>query len=197
MYIRTIGLKRSCVACGFAVLAACSTKARPTAPRPNVGHNASLTVAPAPKTLCDSRQGCAIIRERSTPALGELRVVDLAIARTDAAQGCKRREYWLTGVNDPVLLAADCEEQWGADEAGPADTQIVGSRLQVRYVEFQADDSCVVVDAEVDLKPVRILKLGRKRGRVAAEKCIAGEVRSESPVGDGSLNRPLLMLHVD
>jgi hypothetical protein len=96
------------------------------------------------QTLCFGRDRCTVGRHR-TAGDGRI-VVDVRIGhRLDAAEDadrCDRREYWLVTSSTPRLIAADCEEQWGADNPGPADTSVSGNKMTVRYIEYGANDTC-------------------------------------------------------
>jgi len=125
--------------------------------------------------------------------------VDLRIAHrpdaTEDADRCNRREYWFVARGRQVLLAADCEEQWGADNAGPAQTAIDGHVFRVHYVEFQSSDGCEVVGAEIELAGLGVTKRTRLTGTASGNACGSTTPMADPTGGDGSPNRPLLVLH--
>src|SRR5688500_17755162 len=85
--------------------------------------DAHVAVAPPKEeapAMCFGRPHCTIERETTTPELGLVRVVDLSLSAEAGAGGCDKREYWRTSPSGSTLLATDCREQVGADEAGPA-----------------------------------------------------------------------------
>lgn len=146
--------------------------------------------------LCGDRASCVVLRRR--PVSNGLRVVDLRIADTAKSEDeqCDRREYWLVREAGPLLLAADCEKQWGADSQGPATTRVKGSTFVLRYVEYQADDRCEIFEAEVDLTTARIRTRSRTDGTVVRDQCKAGRRREDhASVGSGGRSNPLLTLH--
>jgi hypothetical protein len=97
-----------------------------------------------------------------------------------------------------LLLAADCEAQWGADSTGPAELTLQGTKLSVSYVEFQSDDRCETLYAVIDLETASIEHQERKTGSVATNRCKVERLLNEMPPpGDGSRARPLLVLHAD
>jgi hypothetical protein len=110
---------------------------------------------------------------------------------------CARREYWLSRAAGNLLLSADCEAQWGADNQGPAQPSLVEGRLNFRYVEFQSNDNCELVDATINLSSVAVERHDPQDGVVVHDQC---EPRSASTLpnpagGDGTASQPLLMLH--
>lgn len=149
--------------------------------------------------LCHGRSGCVVIRSRPVGVSNSYTVVDLRLAHTaDAAADedrCDRREYWLVRPEGPVLLAADCEAQWGADDPGPATTSIEGDHLDINYVEFQSSDGCEMVDARIRLLPLRVERQERRQGTTRRDACRASKPVPSPPGGDGSADHPLLVLH--
>jgi hypothetical protein len=150
-------------------------------------------------TLCQARPRCDIYRRQSVGAapleLLSLRIAHAPDATSDEAR-CDQREYWLVRPEKSVLLARDCERQWGADNPGPADTHVDGTRLSVKYVEFQSSDNCEIYEATLQLSPLAIEKQARWQGTVQGERC-QPQKRDDQfpPAGDGSIAHPLLVLH--
>jgi hypothetical protein len=126
-------------------------------------------------------------------------VVDLRIAHAPDAGSdedrCDRREYWVVSGRQTVLVAADCEAQWGADNAGPATTTVIGDRLEVHYVEFQSSDGCETVEAQISLSPPHVDRQERRRGTTRQDHCRATKPAPSPPGGDGSPDHPLVVLH--
>lgn len=150
--------------------------------------------------LCASRPRCGV--DRRTPVAGtgsaELWVLRLAHA-PDAGSDedrCDQREYWLLQSQKTLLLARDCERQWGADNPGPAETRIEGTRFFVKYAEFQSSDGCEVCEATVQLSPLSIEKYVRWKGTPKGDHCEQQKRKDRlAPAGDGSMGHPLLVLH--
>jgi hypothetical protein len=178
------------IALGSAALASCATtRCRPAA------------ALPAPEgidSLCAGRERCAVTRRRPT---GGARVVaDVRIAhQPDAAEDedhCDRREYWLIDGSKPRLIAVDCEQQWGADNPGPADTSIAGEKMAIRYVEYGSNDTCATYEGSVDTASFRIESERWMTGDVEGSKCVNQRPSQDhTQPGDGALARPLVTLH--
>jgi len=174
--------------------------------QPPVSPPASMATRAAqsapPRGPCAGRPRCTVAETRALDGLSRAALLRAEIdppanATTDEEQ-CRRREYWLQRSSGNLLLASDCETQWGADSTGPAQVTLQGTKLSVQYVEFQADDRCETLNAVIDLQTVRIEHQERKAGAVASDRCNAQHVLSElPPLGDGSSERPLLVLHAD
>lgn len=93
-------------------------------------------------------------------------------------------------------MAADCDVQWGADNAGPAEVRVTGAVIEVRYVEFQANDRCEYYTATVDVGGAKILTQNRLVGAVSKNTCMPAQERVPlPPAGDGSPGHPLVPLH--
>jgi hypothetical protein len=176
----------------------------PSGVSPSAAHTAAAPSAPLndrDSALCKERPRCALTRHRPVmESPDRLVIVDLRIAHEPSAttdeDRCDRREYWLLGPGREILLANDCESQWGADNPGPATTSLDGTRFRVSYVEFQSSDGCETVDATVRLSPLAIEKEVRRQGTVRRNQCSAQKpVRTPLTPGDGSIGRPLLALH--
>jgi hypothetical protein len=150
--------------------------------------------------LCHERPRCSIADRRpaGSPGASDVVVVRLA-APTDAATDedrCDRREYWLSRPTGELLLAVDCEEQWGADNAGPASLTVAGTLATFHYVEFLSNDACEIVDASVRLPQGRIEAHTRRLGRVVDNVCRPSRKGAFIPgPGSGTLHHPLLVLH--
>jgi len=168
-----------------------------SAPSP---HASSLAPEPA-QNLCAGRPRCRLERQRSSPSPSKLQVVDVRIEHAaDAAEGddeahCDRREYWLIGPPGPLLLAADCEAQWGPDCAAPADTRLDGEQLVVSYEERAASDVCETLKATLSLTARSVTRQDRRRGTYEKRQCRRQAAIQPLPLGDGSAERPLLTLH--
>ena len=169
------------------------------------GASSTRVAAPRPalegrRDLCDHRPRCSTTRRQAVAAVAGAELVELEIAHVSDAstdeERCNRREYWLSRPSRSVLLAADCTVQFGADNAGPADVRMSGSRIDLRYVEFQSDDRCELYNATVDLAGPTVVAQNRLVGAVSKNQCIAGQERVPfRPIGDGSQGHPLLTLH--
>jgi len=148
---------------------------------------------------CADRPHCVVRSSESIDGLPNARLVKtlVAAAGTAPSEGeCERREYWLTDDARRTLLAADCAAQYGADSQGPADVQLAGNSLTVRYIEFQEDDRCELVDATINLVAIAVERQDRRVGRVSQDRCIPEKPHNVMPpVGDGSIGKPLLVLH--
>jgi hypothetical protein len=116
-------------------------------------------------------------------------------ATTDA-EHCDRREYWLVRETRSTLLTADCAAQYGADTQGPAEVNATDIHLSVRYVEFQESDRCELLEATINLSNLQIERQERRVGSVSQDTCSPdGPQPLVTPPGDGSVDRPLLLLH--
>lgn len=60
---------------------------------------------------------------------------------------------WLLQNSGEVLLATDCETQWGADNPRPAEIHLQGTRPIIKYVEFKSSDGCEMYEASLKLSP--------------------------------------------
>jgi hypothetical protein len=170
---------------------------------------AEATVHEAPKdasrsapedSLCHGRPRCSIADRlpAGDPDAGHVVVVRLA-APADAADDetrCDRREYWLVRPEGDLLLAADCESQWGADHAGPATVAVSGTLATFHYVEFLANDDCETVDATLRLPHGRIETHARHLGKIVGNACRPSRRGVPIPApGSGMLDHPVLVLH--
>ena len=158
---------------------------------------------PTPEELCEGRLGCRVIRAQSVDGLdkGAAQVVYLgfrhpADAGSDIVR-CDRREYWLVDSPSPRLIATDCEEQSGADDPGPADTALGGTKMTFRYLEGGSNDTCDTYQAVVDLNVFRIESQERLTGEFTPDnRCINLRPHPKFvPPGDGTPPRPLVTLH--
>lgn len=177
----------------------CRSEAAPTA---------TLAAAPAPKgaapgrpDLCHVRARCAVTTRQVVTGLTETSLVEVRIAHAPDASAdedrCDRREYWVSRPTGDVLVAVDCETQWGADNAGPAEVKLRGAQLDVRYVEFQSSDRCESYAATVALAGPKLTAVqSRTVGNVKKNACNLGKgLAPVDPLGDGSAAHPLLTLH--
>jgi hypothetical protein len=94
-----------------------------------------------------------------------------------------------------LLLATDCEEQWGAENAGPADTAIVGHTFRVSYLEHLSNDDCEVLLAEVELPSGRVTKKDRAIGNASGTTCVSMQPFPGPPAGNGTADHPVLVVH--
>lgn len=197
MHLRSLGV----IAC-LAVLApspACNagTSAPPSATAPVIPETTS-SGSPVGGP-CGNRPTCVVEGSESIEGLPHARLVRAVMAApgTDQDDGkCERREYWLTDNARKTLLAADCATQYGADSQGPAEVKLAGSSLTVRYVEFQEDDRCELVDATINLVTITVERQDRLVGAVAQDRCVPERPHDRiPPPGDGSIDKPLLVLH--
>jgi hypothetical protein len=123
--------------------------------------------------------------------MGQVVVVRL-VAPADAAADedrCDRREYWMSRPAGNLLLAVDCEEQWGAENTGPATITASGTLATFHYVEFLANDA-------LRLPQGRLEAHTRHWGTVVSDSC--RPFRKAAPVpapGSGTLDHPILVLH--
>jgi hypothetical protein len=171
-------------------------------PAPATPSPRASSSAPEPEPdLCAGRPRCRVERQRSSAAPSKLQVVDLRIEHAaDAAEGddeahCDRREYWLLGPPGPLLLAADCEAQWGPNCAAPADTRLDGEQLVVSYEERAASDVCETLEASLSLTSRSVTRQERRRGTYEKRQCRRQAATQPLPLGDGSAEQPLLTLH--
>lgn len=158
-----------------------------------------LRIAPT-DPLCHGRPRCFVADRRpaGSPDAGHVVVVRLA-APADAAEDedrCDRREYWLSRPAGDLLLAVDCEAQWGAENAGPASITVSGTLATFHYVEFLANDACEIVDAVLRLPQGRIDAHTRQLGTVVGNACRPSRKGAPIPApGSGMLDHPILLLH--
>jgi len=151
-------------------------------------------------SLCHGRPRCSVGDRlpAGNPDGGQVVVVRLA-APADAADDesrCNRREYWLAQSDGALLLAADCESQWGAENAGPATITVSGTLASFHYVEFLADDACEIVDATLRLPQGRIESHARHFGKVVGNACRPSRKVAPVPApSPGTLELPVLVLH--
>jgi hypothetical protein len=149
---------------------------------------------------CQGRPRCVPKNRQSLEALPGAELVQLSLthapdAKTDEEQ-CDRREYWLMRATGNTLLATDCAAQYGPNTQGPAEVKAAGIRLAVRYVEFQESDRCELVEATINLSNLQIEREDRAVGSVSHDTCSPdGPQPLVTPAGDGSPDRPLLVLH--
>jgi hypothetical protein len=196
MHIRSAHLNFR-LAMNLALLLCCAEPKAPTPIEPKGESDQSDRLA-APNP-CQKRVPCLV--EDSQPIDGLLGAALLRVSLKHPDVGadeyrCDRREYWLAHDAGNVLIAADCTSQFGADTQGPADVRLAGTQLTIRYVEFQEDDHCEVVQATVDLSNVRVERQERRGGTVAQDACKPeGATMLVPPVGDGSVSKPLVVLH--
>ena len=154
------------------------------------------------EALCRARSRCDVVRRRPIAGPSNVELVDVRLAHAPGAnedeEHCDRREYWLLQRSGEVLLATDCETQWGADNPGPAEVHLLGTRLIVKYVEFKSSEGCEIYEASMNLSPaIKIEKQVRWEGTARKDRCEPKEQQEISPAGrgDGSSGNPLLVLH--
>ena len=182
-------------------LASCRRSSSARGPAASSGSIASDSGVGGAIAQCGSRPRCAIYRRQPVVGVGSLEVLVLRLAQAPDAGSdedrCDQREYWLVRPQKSVLLARDCERQWGADNPGPAETHVDGTRLSVKYVEFQSSDGCEVYEATVQLFPLAIEKQARWQGTVRGDRCEQRKrIDRLPPAGDGSITSPVLVLHI-
>jgi hypothetical protein len=177
----------------------------PTSPRQEAREKVDLApkaeakIAPT-DPLCHGRPRCSVADRRSVgdPDAGTVVTVRLAHP-ADAANDedrCDRREYWLSRPAGDLLLAVDCEAQWGAENTGPASLTVAGNLAKFRYVEFLANDACEIVDAALRLPQGRIEAHTRHWGTVVGNQCRPSRKVAPIPApGSGTLDHPVLVLH--
>lgn len=189
---------------------------KPSAPAPAVSPPSSARrpeaesmVHQAPKeasriapedSLCHGRPRCSVTHRWPAGKMDASSVVVVRLAApADAADDetrCDRREYWLSRPEGDLLLAVDCESQWGAENAGPATITVSGTLASFHYVEFLADDACEIVDAALRLPQGRIEAQTRHEGRVVGNACRPSRKGTPIPApGPGTLDDPILVLH--
>jgi hypothetical protein len=170
----------------------------PSSPESLESEAASASAVPADP--CGARVRCALKDRQPIEDLPGAELVQVLLARapdatTDAEQ-CDRREYWLVRETRITLLTADCAAQYGADTQGPAEIETTGIRLSVRYVEFQESDRCEHLEATINLSNLQVERQERRVGSVSRDTCTPdGPQPLVTPLGDGSVDRPLLLLH--
>jgi hypothetical protein len=161
------------------------------------------TAAPtlqAPTDLCRARARCSISRQFIADAPGvalvAVRLAHAPDAGTDE-EHCDRREYWLSRPTGDLLVAVDCQVQWGADNAGPATVKVKGTRLEVSYTELQSSDACENYSATVSVVGPKLVEAqSRVVGTVVKNVCQPSRATAPlAPVGDGSPAHPLLTLN--
>jgi len=172
--------------------------------------SSSASRVPAPvgrmstsEALCEGRPGCRVMRSRSVDGMlkGPTEVVDLEFRHPEDAGPdivrCDRREYWLVDSSSRRLIATDCEEQSGADDPGPAQTALAGTKMTFRYLEGGSNDTCDTYEAVVALNVFRIESQERLTGEFTPDnRCINRRPHPKIVApGDGTLSRPLVTLH--
>jgi hypothetical protein len=186
---------------GLVALLRCGAEVTPNAPAVAVEERRGLGDSHADAALCAGRPRCQLLNRQAIASLPGSALVTVRIAEPANAESdedhCARREYWLVRAAGNLLLSADCEAQWGADNPGPAQVSLVEGRLNLRYVEFQANDNCEIVEGSIDLSSATVERHDRQDGVVVHDQC---EPRGPSTLpkpenGDGTASRPLLMLH--
>jgi len=189
------------VVVALALLVGCKSPPPPAPAAPLPPTPAAITAAPrpAPPDHCAGRARCSISRHAVEGAPGvslvTVRIAHAPEAKTDE-EHCDRREYWLSRSSGDILVAADCEAQWGADNPGPAMVKVDGKKLRVSYTELQSSDGCEVYAAVVDVAGPRLVEAqSRVAGTVVKDACKPGKPAAVDPVGDGSASHPLLTLH--
>jgi hypothetical protein len=183
-----------------------STSAQLASPSPGVAAQSpralSAGVGPRDPDLCGSRPRCSVLRRETAPALAELIVLRLSHApgASSDEDRCDHREYWLlrageAGARPAALLARDCEVQWGADNPGPAELHLERDRASLRYVEFESSDNCETYEATVLLASLTVAAQERWSGGSHAGRCERRDRVALVPLGNGSVDHPLLVLH--
>jgi hypothetical protein len=180
---------------------------KPSAPSPVPITSPLIVEAPKAQTaptladpLCYDRPLCFVADRRPVADFESVSVVTVRLAAPkDAATDedrCERREYWLARPQGNLLLAVDCETQWGADNAGPASLSMSGNLVTFRYVEFLSDDACETVEAIVRLPEGRVEAHTRHLGRVVGKQCRASRKVLPPPApGSGARDTPVVVLH--
>ena len=197
----------------LAVAAALPACTKPSAPAPSVSSTSTslrqATVSEAPKgqsriaptdPLCYGRPRCSIADRRPAGSLDAAHVVVVRLAAPADASAdedrCDRREYWLSRAAGDLLLAVDCEAQWGAENAGSATVTVSGTLARFHYVEFLANDACEIVDAALRLPQGGIEAHTRHWGTVVGNACRPSRKGAPIPApGSGMLDNPILVLH--
>lgn len=200
MHFRAVGLKWTL---GIAVIAspiACNSARQSPQAAPRAAAGEPGFAVPGPVNPCGQRAHCVVQDQRPLPGVPNGILAQLLLpaqapeAPTDA-EHCDRREYWLIRAKESTLLTTDCAVQYGADSQGPARVTVGGSRLSVRYTEFQESDRCEVVEATINLINLQV-EQQRQTGSVAGDKCLPERpLPLVIPLGDGTLDKPLLLLH--
>lgn len=162
----------------------------------------SASLSAASRALCHGRERCQIV-ETHPCGLGDCALATLRVShQVDASDDegrCDRREYWLLATSIPHrLLAVDCEEQWGADHAGPARLAVSNGEIRISYTEYQSSDGCEVVEATIRPTPLTLTRYERWNGTVVSSICRDRRPATRLPqAGDGSPGLPLVVLHRD
>ena len=188
-----------------AQIASPSAGAAPQSPR-----ELSDGVGPRAPDLCGARPRCAVLRREMTPARAELIVLRLSHV-PDASSDedrCDHREYWILRAGEAgnageagkkrraALLARDCEVQWGADNPGPAELHLDRDRASLRYLEFESSDNCETYEATVLLASLTVEAQQRWSGTTHGGRCERLKRVALAPLGNGSVDHPLLVLHL-
>ena len=171
----------------------------PPVGRPADAAAADKSVASRSPDLCRGRSRCVITGRAPLAGVSGATLVTVRIAHAspDDEDRCDRREYWLSRPGGDVLIARDCEVQWGADSPGPLTLVVRDDLLDVRYVEYQSSDRCEVFRATVSLSgPKLAVVQNREEGSVKNDACRLGTHPGlVDPPGDGSAAHPLLTPH--
>lgn len=169
----------------------------PPWPEPRESKQPSASATPADP--CGARTRCTLEHRQPIEELPGAELVQLLLARasdaTTDAEHCERREYWLVRETRSTLLTADCTAQYGADTQGPAQIEVTGIRLSVRYVEFQESDRCELLEATINLFNLQVEQQERRVGSASQDTCTPDGPQLVTPPGDGSVERHLLLLH--
>lgn len=178
----------------------CKGRPSPLETAPSRAESTAVAPRPAPPDHCGGRARCSTSRQPIDSAPGVALVTVRAPHALDAGtdeERCDRREYWLSRPSGDLLVAVDCERQWGAGNAGPATIKVQGKRLLVSYTELQSSDRCEAYSASVGVAGPRLVESqSRVTGTVVKDVCRPGkEPAPVVPVGDGSAAYPLLTLH--
>jgi hypothetical protein len=160
-------------------------------------HGRADDLAPRGAELCGARPRCSVLRREQAPAAAELIVLRLAHAPDASSdeERCDGREYWISRADRTALLARDCEVQWGADNPGPAALHLEPDRASLEYVEFQSSDTCEISHATILLPSLVVERQDRWTGKAHEGRCERVSRDASAPVGDGSLDHPLVVLH--
>jgi hypothetical protein len=197
MHIRSAHLNFHLATTALALVLCCAEPKPPTAIEPNGESGQSSAIAATDP--CQKRPRCIVDDAQPINGLLGAKLLRVSLKHPDVGPDeyrCDGREYWLVRDAGNILIAADCTSQFGADTQGPAEIRLAGTQLAVRYVEFQEDDRCEVVEATVDLSSVQVERQERRGGSVAQDACKPeGVAMLASPIGDGSVGKPLLVLH--
>jgi hypothetical protein len=151
--------------------------------------------------LCAGRPRCQLSSRQAVTGMQGSELLTVRLGEPEDAESdeehCSRREYWLVRAAGNLLLSADCEVQWGADNPGPAQVELAEGRLIAHYIEYRASDNCEVVDATINLSSVSVERHDRQDGVVVRDQCQprAASALPHPPAGDGTAARPLLVLH--